>query len=95
MSLLYLLNLAYSLGKKRKTQYGERVLDKKANSMGYTLIKEGVLVANLSTLESGSGRIVEVSDAIAAILKGTDKRFKVLTSVDRNRLLSAYKMVKN
>lgn len=68
---------------------------KKANSMGYTLIKEGVLVANLNTLESGLGRIVEVSDAVAAILKGTDQRFKVLTSVDRNRLLSAYKMVKN
>jgi hypothetical protein len=64
----------------------------RANSMGYTLIEEGVLVANLILLDRGINEVVELDAAVASLAEGSDDEFKILTSVDRNRQLSAFKI---
>lgn len=63
------------------------------NSMGYTLVEEGVLTANRLLQKQGLSDVLEFSDAEEALLTGSDSDYKVLTSVDRQRRLSAFKMV--
>lgn len=65
----------------------------RSNAMGYTLIREGAVVANLSALRDGRSEVVEIGVALGAIKKGSDEKLKVLVSVDRNRTIAAYKMV--
>lgn len=65
---------------------------RRANQMGYTGVEEGTVVANQLLVEEGRSQVLEFSDAMRALREAEDGRFKVLTSVDRNRRLSAYKI---
>ncbi len=62
------------------------------NQMGYTGIEEGVILANSLMLERGDASVLEYKDAVDA-LGNRPPNARILLSVDRNRRLSAYKIV--
>jgi hypothetical protein len=63
----------------------------KANAMGYTLIEQGVLIANDQLASQERPEVVELAAATRALTEGLEQ-FRVLTSVDRRGVLSAYKI---
>ena len=65
---------------------------KHANSMGYSLIEEAVLGANVSLLSAGVESYIE-EGTLRELLANPPAGAKVLTSVDRNRRVSAFKVV--
>lgn len=66
----------------------------RSNNMGYTLIEEAVLVANIRLMADGALQVLEWSDAIEALSNKTSSSFHILTSVDRQRRVSAFKVTR-
>lgn len=69
-----------------------RANEVRSNQMGYTLIEEGVLVANVLLCDDSLSRVLEWNDAMAAIADVDITKYKLLTSVDKDRRLSAFKL---
>jgi hypothetical protein len=63
------------------------------NAMGYSVIEESVLLANLAALEDPTLPVLEVRKAMDVLRQGSQASWRVVTSVDRDRVLSAYKLV--
>jgi len=64
----------------------------RSNQMGYTLVEQGVLVANVALSASNKPAVLEWDDAVNAISEVDPTRYKLLTSVDKDRHLSAFKL---
>jgi hypothetical protein len=65
----------------------------RANKMGYTLIEEAVILANAILLEENSENVLEFNSVMQVFRSGSLSKYKVLTSVDKYRRLSAFKMM--
>lgn len=65
-----------------------------SNSMGYSLIAEATLGANILLLRSGERRYLEESTA-RRVIEDPPESASILTSVDRSRRLSAFKVKAN
>jgi hypothetical protein len=61
--------------------------------MGYTLIEEAVILANAILLEENSENVLEFNSVMQVFRSGSLSKYKVLTSVDKYRRLSAFKMM--
>lgn len=69
-----------------------RVNREKSNKMGYTLIEEAVILGNSILHDEGLSTVLEFDDVVQCIVNRQKSSYKIITSVDKNRQLSAFKI---